>query len=143
MPAAAPKKIKAVIIGSGFSGICIGIKLKQAGINDFVILEKANSLGGTWRENTYPGAACDIPSALYHYSFEQGFAWETKWSGQKQILEYQTATAKKYGLIPHFEFSQTVESANYNENSATWMVTTSEGNYYSTQHIISAVGQLP
>ncbi len=72
-------KTKALIIGTGFSGICMAIKLKQAGVEDFILLEKAQEVGGTWRENTYPGAECDIPSALYSYSFEHNAAWEFKW----------------------------------------------------------------
>jgi len=96
----------------------MGIQLKQAGLDEFIILEKAATLGGTWRENTYPGAECDIPSLLYQYSFEQDFPWESKWSGQAQILEYQIATANKYALMPHFEFSKTVTSCKYDEQNA-------------------------
>ena len=142
MPLSETIQTKIVIIGSGFSGICMGIKLKQAGLDDFLILEKASSLGGTWRENTYPGAECDIPSMLYQFSFEQGFPWKSKWSGQAQILEYQIATVNKYDLMPHFIFSQTVESCKFDEQNATWSVKASEGNSYTAQHIVSAVGQL-
>jgi len=120
----------------------MGIQLKQAGLDEFIILEKAATLGGTWRENTYPGAECDIPSLLYQYSFEQGFPWESKWSGQAQILEYQIATANKYGLIPHFEFSKTVTSCKYDEQNAKWRIVTQDGGSYIAQHIVSAVGQL-
>ena len=136
------QQTKIVVIGSGFSGICMGIMLKQAGLDDFIILEKAASLGGTWRENIYPGAECDIPSMLYQYSFEQGFPWESKWSGQAQILEYQIATVNKYALLPHFVFSQTVESCKYDQQDSKWSLKTQDGNSYSAQHIVSAVGQL-
>jgi len=78
----------AIIIGTGISGICMAIKLKEKGIHDFLLLEKASDIGGTWRENTYPGAECDIPSALYSFSFEPYPYWEYKWSHQPQILEY-------------------------------------------------------
>ncbi len=67
-----------VVIGSGFSGLCLGIQLKQAGIHTFSILEKADQLGGTWRDNTYPGAACDVPSISYCFSFEQKTDWSRK-----------------------------------------------------------------
>lgn len=93
-----------LIIGSGFSGICLGIKLLEAGITQFKILEKADDLGGTWRENTYPGAECDVPSALYSYSFEHNADWNYKWSGQEQILKYQKDTAHKYGLDDFLSF---------------------------------------
>jgi len=104
------KQVKIVIVGAGFGGLCMGIKLKLAGIDDFLILEKADDLGGTWRENTYPGAECDIPSALYSYSFEHNSEWEFKWSGQAQILQYQHDTAAKYGLLDHIVYEQEVIS---------------------------------
>ena len=102
------QRLKTIIVGSGFGGLCMGIKLKQAGDNDFMILEKANSLGGTWRDNSYPGAECDIPSALYSYSFERNSQWQFKWSGQAQILKYQNDTANKNGLDTHIRFQQEV-----------------------------------
>jgi len=130
---------KIIIVGSGFSGICMGIKLKQAGINDFVILEKANELGGTWRENSYPGAECDIPSALYSYSFEPNPNWKHVWSKREQIFHYQKEVAHKYGLMPHFRFSERVNKASYAHQE--WRITTSTGQYQA-QHFISAIGQL-
>ncbi|MEM1121706.1 MAG: NAD(P)-binding protein, partial [Bacteroidota bacterium] len=90
-----------IIIGTGFSGLAMAIQLKNKGIHDFIILEKARDIGGTWRENTYPGAECDIPSALYSFSFEPYPFWEYKWSMQPQILEYIKYVAKKYDLYPH------------------------------------------
>lgn len=136
------QKHKVVIIGSGFSGLCLGIKLKQAGIHDFVILEKADSLGGTWRENSYPGAECDIPSALYSYSFESNPNWTYKWSERNQILQYQQATAAKYGLTEHFRFKQKVTSARFQKEGNTWLISSESGEQYRAQHLISAVGQL-
>ena len=131
-----------LIIGSGFSGICLGIKLLEAGITQFKILEKADDLGGTWRENTYPGAECDVPSALYSYSFEHNADWNYKWSGQEQILKYQKDTAHKYGLDDFFEFSRTVEKMNFDESAGLWSVETAQGQTYKAQHVVSAVGQL-
>ncbi len=133
---------KVIIIGAGFSGICMGIKLREAGITDFKILEKAQGLGGTWRENTYPGAECDIPSALYSFSFEHNADWDYKWSGQSQILKYQQDTARKYGLNAHFEFAQTVQSMHFDESTQLWTIHTAQGKHYQTQHVVSAVGQL-
>ncbi|MEO1434948.1 MAG: NAD(P)/FAD-dependent oxidoreductase, partial [Bacteroidota bacterium] len=101
----------AIIIGAGFSGICLGIHLKKKGIQDFLIIEKAQEVGGTWRENTYPGAECDIPSALYSFSFEPYPDWEYKWSHQPQILDYLKYCAKKHDLYPHIRFGQSFQSA--------------------------------
>ncbi len=131
-----------IIIGSGFSGICVGIKLLEAGITDFKILEKSSELGGTWRENTYPGAECDVPSALYSYSFEHNPEWAYKWSGQQQILDYQRHTARKYGLTDHFVFGRTVASMRFDDGKSLWTIDTCEGEQFTTRHVISAVGQL-
>src|SRR5581483_11243353 len=79
---------RVAIIGAGFSGLCLGIRLKQAGIDPFTIYEKADRLGGTWRDNTYPGAACDVPSFAYCFSFAQKTDWTRKWSPQAEILAY-------------------------------------------------------
>ena len=136
------KNYKTVIIGAGFSGICMGIKLKQAGFDDFIILEKAASLGGTWRENTYPGAECDIPSALYSYSFEHNSAWKYKWSKQKQILQYQNDVATKYQLADHFSFNTEVISADYDQQQQRWLLKNQRGDELSCQHLVAAVGQL-
>ena len=135
-------KVKIVIVGSGFAGLCMAIKLKQAGMDDFVILEKAAELGGTWRENTYPGAECDIPSALYSYSFEPNHKWEFKWSGQKQILKYQQDTAAKYQLDSHFHFNSELVSAHYQPDSQRWHLLTQNGKQFSAQHFVPAIGQL-
>lgn len=134
--------IKVIIIGSGFGGLCMGIKLKQAGINNFLILEKADDLGGTWRENTYPGAECDIPSALYSYSFAHSAAWQSKWSGQKQIHQYQHDTASQFGINDHIVYQQRVTGATFNDTTQRWLVTTQSGKQYDAQHVICAVGQL-
>ena len=131
-----------IIIGAGFAGICLGIKLRDAGITDFKIIEKADDLGGTWRENTYPGAECDIPSALYSFSFEHNPQWNYKWSGQEQILRYQHDTAEKYQLSKHLVFSQTVTHLSFDDEQNCWAITTADGNSYKARHVVSAVGQL-
>ena len=86
----------AIVVGAGFSGLCAGIELRRAGIEDFVILEKADRVGGTWRDNVYPGAACDIPSHLYSYSFEPNPRWSRTYSPQSEILDYLRHCADKY-----------------------------------------------
>lgn len=134
--------LKVIIVGAGFSGMCMGIRLKQAGIDDFVILDKADGLGGTWRENTYPGAECDVPSALYSYSFAHNPSWDYKWAEQKQILKYQQDTARQYGLEPHFRFKHAVERADFDQQAQIWRVQTANGELFEAPHFVVGVGQL-
>jgi len=131
-----------IIIGTGFSGLCMAIKLKERGIKDFIILEKESDIGGTWRENTYPGAECDIPSALYSYSFEPYPEWEYKWSMQPQILQYINHVADKHNLRDHILFDEEVISATWLQESSIWNVQTTAGKKYQSSSIITAIGQL-
>ncbi|MEV0477602.1 NAD(P)-binding protein, partial [Streptomyces prunicolor] len=93
-----------VIVGSGFSGLCAAIKLKEAGIDDFVILEKDSDVGGTWRDNTYPGAACDVPSVLYSYSFRQNPDWTRHFPSWDELHAYLRQVVDVYELGPHLRF---------------------------------------
>ena len=111
-----------VVVGSGFSGIAMGVLLKRAGIESFTILEKAGDIGGTWRDNTYPGAACDVPSHLYCYSFEPKPDWSRAFSPQQEIQEYLRHCVEKYGLGPHLQFHKKVSGAEFDESSGTWTV---------------------
>lgn len=133
---------EALIIGSGFSGISMAIDLKKKGTASFAILEKAKDIGGTWRDNTYPGAACDVPSALYSYSFEPFPEWKKKWSDQPQILEYLRFNVEKNDLRKHIRFEQEFSSALFLENDGVWQIKTRQGNIYTTRILIMAVGQL-
>ncbi|MCB1842185.1 MAG: NAD(P)/FAD-dependent oxidoreductase [Halioglobus sp.] len=137
-----PTLHKCVIIGAGFSGICLGIQLKKAGINDFVILEKRGEVGGTWRDNHYPGAECDVPSALYSFSFETKTDWDYTWSEQPQILDYIKATVRRHELTQHIRCNKAVREANYNPGSARWLLRLADGETLETQFLVSAVGQL-
>jgi cation diffusion facilitator CzcD-associated flavoprotein CzcO len=130
------------IIGSGFSGICLGIQLKKAGIHSFTIFEKADRLGGTWRDNTYPGAACDVPAFSYCFSFEQKTDWTRKWAGQDELLAYMDHCAEKYGIVPHVRFGAEVVSAHFDEATAVWRLRTGAGKNTEAEVLISAVGQL-
>src|ERR1044071_6294262 len=116
--------LTAVIVGAGFSGLAAGIQLKQAGIDDFVILEKGEGVGGTWRDNTYPGAACDIPSHLYSFSFAPNASWSRAYGGQPEILAYLERCADDFELRPHLRFGCRVTGARFDEATATWNVTT-------------------
>jgi cation diffusion facilitator CzcD-associated flavoprotein CzcO len=135
-------KTTAVIIGAGFAGICMGIKLKEIGINDFVIIEGEDGPGGTWRVNTYPGAACDVHSHLYSFSFEPYPKWSRMFGLQEEILKYQENCCEKYGLYPHCIFNTFVTEANYQDNKGTWIVKTSEGQVFESQFVISGSGGL-
>ncbi|HEU4733589.1 MAG TPA: NAD(P)/FAD-dependent oxidoreductase [Kofleriaceae bacterium] len=134
--------MSAVVVGAGFSGLCAGIELKRAGIEDFVILEKASGVGGTWRDNSYPGAACDIPSHLYSYSFEPNPRWSRAYGGQPEILAYLQHCADAYGLGPHLRFDSLVERADYDEASATWTVRVHGGASFTARALILGNGAL-
>ncbi len=130
------------IIGSGFSGICLGIQLKQAGFDDLTILEKSDRLGGTWRDNTYPGAACDSPAFAYCFSFEQKTDWTRKWVPHDEILGYLEHCARSYGLLRQIRFGAEVESARFAEDEAAWHIRTSQGEELVADILVSGVGQL-
>ncbi|RAY11718.1 4-hydroxyacetophenone monooxygenase [Actinomadura craniellae] len=129
------------IIGSGFGGIGMAIRLRRAGIHDLVILEKAADLGGTWRDNTYPGAACDVPSHLYSFSFEPGAGWSRRFSPQPEILDYLRGCARRHGLLPHLRFGTEVTEARFDEDAGLWRISTSRGEF-AARVLVSACGQL-
>lgn len=133
---------KIIIIGAGFSGMGLAIHLQKAGISDFAILEKAEEVGGTWRENHYPGAECDIASALYSYSFEHNADWQYKWAEQSQIFDYLKGTAKKYKLYEHIQFATEISSAHFNEETKCWELRSVDGQQWCCQFLVAAVGQL-
>jgi cation diffusion facilitator CzcD-associated flavoprotein CzcO len=108
------------IIGSGFAGIGMAIRLKAAGIASFTIYEQADTIGGTWRDNTYPGAACDVPSQLYSFSFEPNPDWSRSFGGQAEILAYLNRCVDKYGLRDAIRLGTRVASARYDDASHTW-----------------------
>ena len=124
--ASQPDAFPIVIVGTGFSGIAIGVMLKKAGIESFTILEKAADLGGTWRDNTYPGAACDVPSHLYSFSFEPKPDWSSSFSPQQEIQDYLRHCVQKYDLAGHMRFRSEVLGAEFDERSGTWTVKVKE-----------------
>jgi cation diffusion facilitator CzcD-associated flavoprotein CzcO len=115
-------ELPVVIVGSGFSGIAMGAMLRRAGIDSFVILEKAADVGGTWRENTYPGAACDVPSHLYSFSFEPKADWSRAFSPQEEIQAYLRHVVCRYDLGRHIRFGARVTGGEFDEASGTWLV---------------------
>jgi cation diffusion facilitator CzcD-associated flavoprotein CzcO len=136
---------RTLIIGTGFSGLGMAIALQKQGSgagDDFVILEKAAEVGGTWRDNTYPGAACDVPSHLYSFSFEPKPDWRKVFSDQPDIFDYLKGVADKYGLRRHIAFGTKVERAHWDDAEYRWHVFTDTGVEYVAQFLVSGAGAL-
>lgn len=136
---------RVVVIGTGFGGLGVAIELLQHGLDDLVILERADEVGGVWRENTYPGAACDVPSPYYSYSFEPNAAWPRRFSQQPAILEYLKGVADSYGLRGRIRFGTEVTGADWDDAAGRWTVhtTTADGPAdLEADVLVSAVGQL-
>ena len=136
------KGLSVLIIGTGFSGLGMGIKLKQAGVEDFTILERADDVGGTWRDNSYPGCACDVQSHLYSFSFEPNPNWTRMFAPQPEIKAYLQHCASKYGLLPHIRYNAELVRAEYDEKNAQWTVTTRAGETYRADVLVSGMGGL-
>jgi cation diffusion facilitator CzcD-associated flavoprotein CzcO len=137
-----PAELDVAIIGAGFSGLCMGIALRKAGYKSFRIFEKAASLGGTWRDNRYPGCACDVPSHLYSFSFSQNPDWSRSYSPSAEIWRYMEACAEKFGLAPHLRFGAQVTDAAFDEIHHIWRITFANGETTSARALVSAVGAL-
>jgi cation diffusion facilitator CzcD-associated flavoprotein CzcO len=118
---------RVAIVGSGFSGIGMAIRLLEDGERDFVVLERAGDIGGTWRDNTYPGCRCDVPSHLYSFSFAPNPKWSSTFSPQPEILEYLRDVARRFGVMPHLRFHTELESADWDEAAGRWRLETSQG----------------
>eukprot|EP00127_Corallochytrium_limacisporum_P000263 Clim_evm10s9 gene=Clim_evmTU10s9 len=131
----------AVIIGSGFGGLCAAIKFEQLGV-PYVVLEKEDDLGGTWYKNTYPGCQCDIPTMLYSYSFELNPDWSDNYAYQPQILEYLRHCADKYNIRSHIKFHKEVTECNYDQENCLWSVNCKDGSEYRGKYLIRAMGGL-
>src|SRR5512134_263863 len=123
------------IIGAGHSGICMGMRLRAAGVDDFVILEKGATLGGTWRDNTYPGASCDAPSFLYSFSFAQKTDWSRRFAWQAELLAYSAECAVTTGLMPHFRFRAEVQSVRFDEARNRWVLTCTDGSTLDAEFV--------
>ncbi|MFC4243777.1 flavin-containing monooxygenase [Gryllotalpicola reticulitermitis] len=129
------------VIGAGIAGLGMGARLKRAGRDDFVILERAADLGGTWRDNVYPGVACDIPSRLYSYSFRPAHPWSRVFAPGAEILAYLHDTARAEGLEPHLRLNEPLEHASWDETSGCWRLTTPRGEL-AVRALVMAAGRL-
>jgi cation diffusion facilitator CzcD-associated flavoprotein CzcO len=115
------------IVGTGFSGLGMAIRLRQEREEDFVLLERAGDIGGTWRDNTYPGCRCDVPSHLYSFSFAPNPNWSSTFSPQSEILDYLKDCAERYGVMPHVRFDTELEGASWDDDRQVWEIETSQG----------------
>jgi cation diffusion facilitator CzcD-associated flavoprotein CzcO len=136
-----PVHTRALIIGTGFSGLGMAIALQRQGV-DFLLLEKADEIGGTWRDNTYPGCACDIPSHMYSFSFEPKPDWKHMWSFQPEIFDYLKGVTEKYGLRRYVRFGSRVDRAHWDDDEQSWHVFTDAGQEYVAQFLVSGAGGL-
>ncbi len=134
--------LSVLIIGTGFSGLGMGIRLKQEGIDSFTILERGDEVGGTWRDNHYPGCACDVMSHLYSFSFEPNPNWSRMFAPQPEIKAYLKHCAHKYELMPHIRFGAEVIEARFDELTALWHVSTRDGRRFSARVLVSGMGGL-
>ena len=130
------------IIGAGFSGLCMAIKLKQAGRTNFRVFEKASDIGGTWFLNRYPGCACDVPSHLYSFSFDQNPGWSRAYSPAPEIWRYQKATAEKHGILPFIRCNAEVARAEYDEAAQLWRLTLGSGEAVAARALVAGAGIL-
>ncbi len=128
------------IIGAGPGGLALGIFLRKAGFRDFTIFDREDGVGGTWRINTYPGLACDVKSHLYSYSFDLNPNWSRLWSAQPEILAYFEECAERYRLGPNLKLNTEIVAANWDADCDTWTLTTREGERFTFDIVVSAVG---
>jgi cation diffusion facilitator CzcD-associated flavoprotein CzcO len=136
-----PEHVRIFVLGAGFAGLGAAIKLDEAGETDFLVVDKGDSVGGTWRDNTYPGAACDVPSQLYSFSFAPNTEWSRSFSPQPEIHAYLQRVAEEAGVLDRFRFGVTVEEASWDEEDLVWQVTTSAGTV-TADLVISGSGGL-
>src|ERR1700753_2301270 len=133
------RHVHTFVIGAGFGGLCMAIKLQQAGERDFLVAERGDDVGGTWRDNSYPGAACDVPSQLYSYSFAPNPMWTRSFSPQPEIQAYIKAIAQQSGVLDNHLFDCELLAASWEDDH--WSVETSRGRFTATV-LVTAFGAL-
>lgn len=137
-----PEVVDIAIIGAGFAGLCMAIKLKEAGLVDFFVAEQAASLGGTWRDNHYPGCACDVQSHVYSFSFAPNPHWTRQFAPQAEIREYLENCARDFALAPWLRFNMGLEQAQFDEASERWQLRFGNGRQVSARVLVSGMGGL-
>ncbi|GAC1373078.1 MAG: NAD(P)/FAD-dependent oxidoreductase [Aquirhabdus sp.] len=139
--ATAVRHVEIAVLGAGFAGIGAAIRFIQAGITDFVVLEKASEIGGVWRENTYPGCACDVPSALYSYSFAPNPHWSRMFAEQAEIKAYIKDTAERFGVMPYVKLNHEMLESTWDNEQKHWVVQTSAGVFFA-RFVVMACGPM-
>ncbi|MFJ1616702.1 flavin-containing monooxygenase [Streptomyces sp. NPDC088249] len=134
--------VRVAVIGSGFGGLGAAVRLRREGITDFVVLERAGSVGGTWRDNSYPGCACDVPSHLYSFSFAPNPEWPRTFSGQEHIRAYLEHVADTFGLRPHIRLNHEVMRMSWDRDALHWVIETGNGATFTADVVVSATGPL-
>ncbi|HWA66652.1 MAG TPA: NAD(P)/FAD-dependent oxidoreductase [Mycobacteriales bacterium] len=135
------KRPRVAVLGAGAGGLAMGVALRRAGF-DFTIFERSDGVGGTWRDNTYPGAACDVPSHLYSFSFAPNPKWSRTYASQPEILAYLEEVADRFGLRAHLRTGVTIERARWNDDDQQWELTTDRGEIHRADVLVSALGML-
>src|SRR5690348_12619402 len=141
LPGGLPAHTRVLVIGAGFAGLGMAIKLDEAGFSDFVVVDKGDDVGGTWRDNSYPGATCDVPSQLYSFSFAPNPDWSHSFSRQPEIQDYLRRVARESGVLDRFRFNVNFESAAWDAESDRWRIETSAGPT-TARMLVSAGGAL-
>jgi cation diffusion facilitator CzcD-associated flavoprotein CzcO len=131
-----------IIVGAGFSGIGMAARLRSMGIDDFVVLDRGNDLGGTWRDNSYPGASCDVPSNLYSFSFALNPEWSRAFSSQSEIWDYMRECVDRFDVGGFLRFNHAVDTARWDETADRWLVRTTGGEEYAAPALVWATGPL-
>ncbi|MFE3518425.1 flavin-containing monooxygenase [Streptomyces sp. NPDC059166] len=134
--------VRVAVIGSGFGGLGAAVRLRREGITDFVVLERAGAVGGTWRDNSYPGCACDVPSHLYSFSFAPNPDWPRTFSGQQHIRAYLEHVADTFGLRPHIRLNHEVTVMRWDNDELHWVIETDNGATVTADAVVSATGPL-
>ena len=136
------RSVSVGVVGAGFGGVGMGIRLRQEGIEDFTIFERGDTVGGVWRANTYPGAACDVPSHLYSFSFAHGSNWSRRYAPQPEILDYLEEVTDRYGVRPHMRFQEEATEARFDPDRGKWALRTDTGETHEFDLLVTACGQL-
>jgi cation diffusion facilitator CzcD-associated flavoprotein CzcO len=133
---------RVIVVGTGFSGLCMGVKLREQGEDDFILLERADDVGGTWRDNTYPGCGCDVPSHLYSFSFAPNPNWSRMFAPQPEIFAYLKGVAEQFDLMRHIHFKANLVGARYDDARKLWVVTAEDGRVFEADVLVSGMGGL-
>lgn len=141
-PPGPDESIDIAIVGTGFAGLGMAIRLRQTGVTDFVVLDQAPSVGGTWRDNHYPGCACDVQSHVYSFSFAPNPRWTRMFAPQPEIRAYLEDCVQRFGIGPHLRLNHALQRAEYDETAQRWRLAFANGKRLSARVLISGMGGL-